>query len=87
MLEIRIGMEAVDCGFIQEPETRALFNSRGDIPGLPGLPPRDVWLINPEDPLQKVETPTDFRGLIDIPGLIESVKETINPEYSWPRHL
>lgn len=33
---------------------------------------------------ERIPTPTDERGLIDIPALLEAVKATIDPEYQWP---
>lgn len=44
------------------------------------LPPQDAWLIDPEE---KIETPTDDRGLIDVDRLIVDVKATVDPSYTW----
>jgi hypothetical protein len=45
------------------------------------LPSREVWLKDPRT--QKIDTPTDDRGLIKIPQLIQDVKDTIDPSYTW----
>jgi hypothetical protein len=45
------------------------------------LPPPHVRLTSEE---QQIITPLDDRGLIDIPELIQNVKETIHPDYTWP---
>jgi hypothetical protein len=47
----------------------------------PGLPPRDVWLLDPER--ERIATPTDERGLVVVPSLIAAVRKTIRPEYRW----
>lgn len=57
----------------------------GDVPGESGLPPEEVWLINPAR--DKLLTPVDERGLIIIPELIQAVKGTVDPSYKWPPHL
>ena len=46
------------------------------------LPPRDVWLIDPTQ--DKLPTPLDQYGLIDVPRLITDVKSTIDADYEWP---
>jgi hypothetical protein len=52
------------------------------------LPPRDAWLVNPFDPkFEKLITPTDDRGLILIDQLIDDVKSTVDPTYTWPGNL
>lgn len=43
------------------------------------LPPREFWRL-PDEPF---ETPVDERGIIDIERLVESVKSTVDPEYTW----
>lgn len=50
------------------------------IPG--GLPPPEVWLINPFR--EQLITPVDDRGLIIVDQLIADVKATIDPAYTWP---
>lgn len=45
------------------------------------LPPRNTWIKNPE--IHKIRTPTDERGLIDVPQLIEDVKGTVSANYEW----
>lgn len=48
-----------------------------------------LWLPPQEyrKPLtEKIPTPTDDRGLIDISELIRVVKATIEPEYEWPSY-
>ncbi len=63
-----------------------LARYRGDQPGESGLPPQEVWLIaDPEK--TKIDTPLDDRGLVAIPELIQVVKDTIDPGYTWPMHL
>ncbi|MEO6761072.1 MAG: hypothetical protein ABI220_01685 [Candidatus Saccharimonadales bacterium] len=57
----------------------------GDVVGVSGLPPKDYWLIDPDK--EKLETPVDDRGLIDVSGLIRVVKDSIDPAYKWPTHL
>ncbi len=49
------------------------------------FPPKEAWLINPYR--DKFETPVDDRGLIDVPTLIESVKDTVDEDYEWPSNL
>ncbi len=46
------------------------------------LPPRDVWLHNPNHKL--LETPVDERGLVDFPQLVSLIKGTVEPGYQWP---
>lgn len=52
------------------------------------LPPPDARLFDPrvfgDD---RLPTPTDDRGLVDIPQLIADVKETIDPSYQWTGDL
>lgn len=43
------------------------------------LPPREFWRL-PDEP---IETPVDERGIVDIERLVEQVKSTIDPEYTW----
>jgi hypothetical protein len=57
----------------------------GDIAGESGLPPEEFWLINPDR--DKFETPVDDRGFVDVPTLIQAVKDTMDPVYEWPEHL
>ncbi len=46
----------------------------------PGLPPREVWL-----PLtEKIETPVDDLGRVNRFQLVELVRATVDPEFSWP---
>jgi len=33
--------------------------------------------------IEKIETPLDHRGLVDVPRLIEMVKATVDPSYDW----
>jgi hypothetical protein len=54
-------------------------------PEFESLPPLDARLIDPRH--DKIETPVDERGLIDVPELIRSVQETIDPDYYWPDSL
>ncbi|MGH7240959.1 MAG: hypothetical protein ACREGB_01540 [Candidatus Saccharimonadales bacterium] len=46
------------------------------------LPPPDVWLVDPRK--DKFETPVDDRGFVDVPNLIQAVKDTIDSGYEWP---
>jgi len=46
----------------------------------PGLPPRELWLI---DPGEKVDTPIDSRGLVDIDASVALVKSLIAEGYTW----
>jgi hypothetical protein len=62
-----------------------MVSLEGDLSGQSGLPPEEVWLINPKT--DKFETPVDGRGFIDVPVLIQAVKDTIDPEYVWPKNL
>lgn len=45
------------------------------------LPPPDAWLVNPRT--DKLDTPVDERGLVDVDKLITAVKATIDPSYEW----
>lgn len=47
-----------------------------------GLPPVEARLINPK--LEKIMTPVNDYGLIDLDKLINVVNDTIDPEYLWP---
>jgi hypothetical protein len=47
-----------------------------------GFPPRDTWLVNPDT--DKIDTPVDDRGFVDVDRLIQAVKATIDPSYQWP---
>lgn len=49
------------------------------------LPPLESQLINPAT--EKIDTPVDERGLIDIPQLITDVKATVDPDFEWPSAL
>lgn len=52
------------------------------------LPPPDARLFNPRVFVDdRIPTPTDSRGLVDIPQLIADVKETIDPSYQWTGEL
>lgn len=56
--------------------------------GDPGLPPRrflvDIDTSRPKDFYHSIETPTDERGLVDIPELIKIVKGCVVSNYVWP---
>lgn len=45
------------------------------------LPPKDVRLLTDDD---KIITPIDERGLVDIPLLIREVKQSVHSSYEWP---
>lgn len=49
------------------------------------LPPREARLIDPKQ--EKIPTPLDERGLIDVSHLIVDVKATVNQSYEWPPGL
>jgi len=49
------------------------------------LPPLDVQLIDPRK--DKIDTPIDDRGLIDVTALVREVKATIDPSYEWPTRV
>src|SRR5262245_28604481 len=44
------------------------------------LPPPDAILISSDE---RIETPIDDRGLIDISQLIADIKATVDPDYKW----
>ena len=55
-----------------------------DILQTDGLPPENVWLVDPRDPnFERLATPVDERGLIEISKLVEAVKTTIDQKYKW----
>lgn len=48
------------------------------------LPPKEFWAFDPrEKPEQKIYTPLNERGLVDVPNLIKAIRSTIDPEYIW----
>jgi hypothetical protein len=53
--------------------------------GAETLPPFDARLIDPSK--ERIDTPVDDRGLIDVDQLIQAVQETVDPEYLWPHSL
>jgi hypothetical protein len=55
---------------------------RLDTTRVSGLPPRDVWLWDPEIE-DKLETPLDERGLVDLDALVGMVRKTVTPSYQW----
>jgi hypothetical protein len=50
-------------------------------PWVEGMPPDEAWI---KDPLEKMPTPMDSRGLIIVDELIEGVKSYIDPTYKYP---
>jgi hypothetical protein len=56
----------------------------GDRPGERLLPPREWWLV---DAGEKLPTPTDARGFVDIPATIRTVKQALRPGYKWAKPL
>jgi hypothetical protein len=58
------------------------YGREGDIPGETGWPDPDAWLINPFT--NKIDTPTDDRGLVRYDALIQDLKDTLDPDYEWP---
>jgi hypothetical protein len=46
------------------------------------LPPRELWLIDPDK--EKIPTPVDDRGIVDIPKTIEAVRQQVDPSYEFP---
>src|SRR4051812_35241310 len=61
------------------------YTRQGDIPGEPGWPDPDAWLINPFQ--DKIDTPTDDRGLVRYDALIQDIKDTLDPDYEWPNEV
>lgn len=55
---------------------------RSDVPRLSGLPPRDVWLRQP-DVDGTIQTPLDERNLVDLDALVREVRKTVTPDYTW----
>jgi hypothetical protein len=51
--------------------------------GLTLLPPREFWLIDPAK--EKIDTPVDDFGLIDIPKLITVAKGFVDRAFQWSR--
>lgn len=47
------------------------------------LPPRSAWLVNPEE--QKLETPLDEFGRVDIFKTVNLLKGSLDESYVWPR--
>jgi hypothetical protein len=52
-----------------------------DMPS-PHLPPPDLWLHNPYTD-ERIPTPLDERGLVDLRELIKQTKKTVDPSYDW----
>lgn len=50
------------------------------------MPPIEVRKIDPKTN-ELIETPLDYRGLVDLDKLITVVKETVEPEYSWSSEM
>ncbi len=46
------------------------------------LPPKHVRLIDPKK--ERLETPVDDRGIVDVNELISLVKATVDSNYEWP---
>lgn len=46
------------------------------------LPPRELWLFTPGKD-ERLPTPLDERGLVDPAALLEIVKSTIDPAFTW----
>lgn len=46
------------------------------------MPPNDARIFRP-DIDERIETPLDQRGLVDLDGLIEVVKQTVDPSFNW----
>lgn len=53
-----------------------------DLTPSPWLPPKEMWLHDPAKD-GYLETPTDQYGLVDLDKLVELVKGTVHPEFSW----
>jgi hypothetical protein len=47
------------------------------------LPPRSAWLVNPEE--QKLDTPLDEFGRVDILKTVNLLKGSLDESYIWPR--
>jgi hypothetical protein len=52
-----------------------------DVPPL-YLPPRELWRFNPDED-ERLPTPVDERGLVDVEKLINLVKITVDPAFTW----
>lgn len=61
------------------------YGRDGDIPGEPGWPDPEYWRINPFT--DKIDTPTDDRGLVRYDALIQDLKDTLYPGYEWPNEV
>lgn len=46
------------------------------------LPPRELWRFTPGED-ERLPTPVDERGLVDIEKLINLVKTTVDPSFTW----
>lgn len=66
--------------FLAPPKAPVLID-RSFLVGEGWLPPEE-YLTLPGEPL---ETPTDERGLVDIPKLLTLVQSMVDPAYVWPR--
>ncbi len=58
----------------------------GDSPGYQLLPPKDHWQMKLE-PGELLRTPTDDRGLVDIPATVRLVKSVAPRDYDWAPNL
>lgn len=52
-----------------------------DMPS-PHLPPPELWLHNPHTD-DRIPTPLDERGLVNLTELIKQTKKTVDPGYDW----
>lgn len=52
----------------------------------PNLPPDEARLFNPSHN-ELIDTPIDYRGIVDLDELIKIVKATVVPEYDWTSRM
>lgn len=50
------------------------------------MPPIEYRKLDPKRD-EIIETPIDYRGLVDLDKLIDTVKSTVDSEYSWISHM
>ncbi len=60
------------------------MEQRQDVSHVPPLylPPRELWRFNPDED-ERLPTPVDERGLVDVEKLINLVKTTVDPAFTW----
>lgn len=60
--------------------------SWGDESGYRLLPPQNLWQVELE-PGERLPTPIDSRGLVDIPATVSLVKSIVPRDYGWAPNL